>query len=197
MANRHRPAQDRRGGFRCERFAAVALPLIPPRVLAAPPHPHHREDEYSIVLEGTLGVQLGEAAMRRGPGTWIVKPRKQWHTFGNPADVPCRTIEIVSPAGFERVPVRKWPPPGRIWSGWSVSTRSMGSTWTSTAFGLVRPLRAEIPTTRTRSVRTSLRRFVAPRHRLCRSRRSVSRRWGWRTWTSTARPGRSRAASPA
>jgi len=32
----------------------------------------------------------------------VIKPRGQWHTFWNPADTPCRTIEIVSPAGFQR-----------------------------------------------------------------------------------------------
>jgi mannose-6-phosphate isomerase-like protein (cupin superfamily) len=90
------------GAVSGERFAAAAFPHIPPRVLAAPLHRHHREDEYTIILEGTLGVQLGEAAIEAGPGTWIVKPRNQWHTFWNPADVPCRTIEIVSPAGFEQ-----------------------------------------------------------------------------------------------
>ena len=85
-----------------QRFAAAAFPDIPPRTLAAPLHRHHREDEYTMILDGTLGVQLGEAAVEAGPGTWIVKPRNQWHTFWNAGDVPCRTIEVVSPAGFER-----------------------------------------------------------------------------------------------
>jgi ethanolamine utilization protein EutQ (cupin superfamily) len=30
--------------------------IVPPRVLAAPLHRHSREDEYSVVLEGRLGV---------------------------------------------------------------------------------------------------------------------------------------------
>jgi oxalate decarboxylase/phosphoglucose isomerase-like protein (cupin superfamily) len=34
-------------------------------------------------------------------GTWLVKPRGQWHTFWNAGDEPCHMIEIVSPAGFE------------------------------------------------------------------------------------------------
>lgn len=84
------------------RFAAAVFPHIPPRMLAAPLHRHHREDEYTVVLDGTLGLQLGEEVVEAGPGTWIVKPRQQWHTFWNAGDVPCRTIEIVSPAGFER-----------------------------------------------------------------------------------------------
>ena len=35
-------------------------------------------------------------------GSWVVKPRGQWHTFWNAGDVPCGTIEIVSPAGFQQ-----------------------------------------------------------------------------------------------
>ena len=34
-------------------------------------------------------------------GTWVVKPREQWHTFWNPSDEPCEIIEVISPAGFE------------------------------------------------------------------------------------------------
>ena len=34
-------------------------------------------------------------------GTWVRKPRHQWHTFWNADDVPCEIIEIISPAGFE------------------------------------------------------------------------------------------------
>jgi hypothetical protein len=30
--------------------------ILPPRALAAPVHRHSREDEYSVVLEGRLGV---------------------------------------------------------------------------------------------------------------------------------------------
>ncbi len=34
-------------------------------------------------------------------GSWVFKPRRQWHTFWNPRDTPCEIIEIISPAGFE------------------------------------------------------------------------------------------------
>jgi mannose-6-phosphate isomerase-like protein (cupin superfamily) len=84
------------------RFVAAIFPAIPPRVLAAPLHRHHNEDEYTCVLEGSLGVQLGNSAITVEAGAWVLKPRGQWHTFWNPGDVPCRTVEIVSPAGFQR-----------------------------------------------------------------------------------------------
>jgi mannose-6-phosphate isomerase-like protein (cupin superfamily) len=83
------------------RFSVVHHPLAP-RALAAPLHYHHREDEYSYVLRGTLGALLGDDVVRAEPGTWVFKPRQQWHTFWNDGDTPCEIIEIISPAGFEQ-----------------------------------------------------------------------------------------------
>ncbi len=40
--------------------------------------------------------------MEAGPGDLVYKPRNQWHTFWNAGDAPCRILEIISPAGFER-----------------------------------------------------------------------------------------------
>jgi mannose-6-phosphate isomerase-like protein (cupin superfamily) len=82
------------------RFSVVHHPIAP-RGLAAPLHLHHREDEYSYVLEGTMGALLGDDVVTAAPGTWVVKPRGQWHTFWNAGDVPCHIIEVISPAGFE------------------------------------------------------------------------------------------------
>ena len=83
-----------------QRFSVVHHPLAP-RALAAPLHRHNNEDEYSFVLFGTLGALLGDEVVTAGPGTWVFKPRNQWHTFWNAADTPCEIIEIISPAGFE------------------------------------------------------------------------------------------------
>lgn len=83
-----------------ERFSVVHHPIAP-RALAAPLHYHHHEDEYSYVLEGTLGALLGDAVVEAPPGTWVYKPRGQWHTFWNAGDTPCHIIEVISPAGFE------------------------------------------------------------------------------------------------
>lgn len=82
------------------RFSVVHHPLAP-RALAAPLHRHTREDEYSYVLTGTLGALLGDDVVTAEPGTWVFKPRNQWHTFWNAGDTPCEIIEIISPAGFE------------------------------------------------------------------------------------------------
>jgi mannose-6-phosphate isomerase-like protein (cupin superfamily) len=81
-------------------FALVEHPMAP-RMLAAPMHRHSREDEYSFVLEGRVGAQLGDDVVHGEPGDLIFKPREQWHTFWNAGDAPARILEIISPAGFE------------------------------------------------------------------------------------------------
>jgi mannose-6-phosphate isomerase-like protein (cupin superfamily) len=75
--------------------------LMPPRALAAPLHRHSREDEYSFVLEGSVGAWLGGEEVVGQVGDLIFKPRNQWHTFWNAGDVPARILEIISPGGFE------------------------------------------------------------------------------------------------
>jgi mannose-6-phosphate isomerase-like protein (cupin superfamily) len=81
-------------------FSLVAHPL-PPRALGAPVHTHRNEDEYSYVLEGRVGVQLGEDVIEAGPGNLVFKPRGVAHAFWNAEDEPARLLEIISPAGFE------------------------------------------------------------------------------------------------
>jgi mannose-6-phosphate isomerase-like protein (cupin superfamily) len=84
-----------------DRFSLVEHPMSA-RALAAPLHRHHNEDEYSFVIEGRMGAVLGDEHLEAGPGDLVHKPRGQWHTFWNAGDEPCRILEIISPAGFER-----------------------------------------------------------------------------------------------
>jgi Cupin domain len=49
-----------------------------------------------------MGALLGGEVVEAGPGDLVFKPRNQWHTFWNAADEPCRILELISPAGFER-----------------------------------------------------------------------------------------------
>ena len=84
-----------------ESFALVEHP-IEPRALAAPMHTHQHEDEYTYVLEGEVGVQVGDEVRVARPGDLVFKPRHVPHAFWNAGDAPARALEIISPAGFER-----------------------------------------------------------------------------------------------
>ena len=90
-------AADRTEG----RLAVVEHPLAP-RALGSPVHTHRNEDEYSVVLEGVVGAEIGGQVIEAGPGVMLVKPRGVPHAFWNPADEPARLLEIISPGGFER-----------------------------------------------------------------------------------------------
>jgi len=74
---------------------------LPPHTLGAPLHTHHREAEYSFVVTGRLGLQLGDDELEAGPGRLVVKPRGIAHTFWNPGEEPTRVLDLISPAGFE------------------------------------------------------------------------------------------------
>jgi quercetin dioxygenase-like cupin family protein len=87
---------ERTGGA----FSLVEHPLRP-RALGAPVHTHHNEDEYSFVLQGRFGVQLGDEVLEAGPGDLVFKPRGVPHAFWNAGDEPARLLELISPAGFE------------------------------------------------------------------------------------------------
>ncbi len=75
---------------------------LEPGVLGAPPHTHSDEDETSFVIEGEIGVLIGEEELRAGAGSYVLKPRGVPHAFWNPGPEPARVLEIISPAGFER-----------------------------------------------------------------------------------------------
>jgi quercetin dioxygenase-like cupin family protein len=80
-------------------FSMVEHPIAP-RSLAAPLHTHTHEDEYSYVLEGEVGVQIGDEIAVARPGDLVFKPRGIQHAFWNAGDTPARLLEIISPAPF-------------------------------------------------------------------------------------------------
>ena len=82
-------------------FSVVEHPLEA-GILGAPPHTHANEDETSFVIEGEIGVLIGDKEFRAGAGTYVLKPRGVPHAFWNPGPGPSRILEIISPAGFER-----------------------------------------------------------------------------------------------
>ncbi len=81
-------------------LAIVEHPIEPGRLV--PPHQHSREDEYSYVLEGEIGVRIGDQEFTAAPGCYVFKPRGVPHTFWNAGPKPARLLELIAPAGFEK-----------------------------------------------------------------------------------------------
>lgn len=74
---------------------------IPPRTLIKP-HTHTREDEFSLVLRGPIGLRSGNETVEEVPtGSWLVKPRSVPHAMWNLADEPARVLEVIMPGGLE------------------------------------------------------------------------------------------------
>lgn len=80
--------------------AFVIHPLAP-RTLGSPVHTHKHEDEYSLILEGEVGVQVGDEMFVARPGDFVMKPRGVPHAFWNPTDEPAKLLDVITPGGFE------------------------------------------------------------------------------------------------
>ncbi len=65
------------------------------------PHTHEREDEYSWILSGTLGILLGREEFEATPGTLVAKPRGVMHAAWNEKTEPASFLEVIAPSGFE------------------------------------------------------------------------------------------------
>ncbi|MGH2716638.1 MAG: cupin domain-containing protein [Thermoleophilaceae bacterium] len=83
------------------RLSLVEHPLAP-RALGAPTHTHSNEDEYSLVLEGTIGFEIAGETFEATTGDVVAKPRGIPHAFWNATDKTARLLELIVPAGFER-----------------------------------------------------------------------------------------------
>ena len=90
-------------GTRTDGRLALVEHTIAPRTLAAPLHRHSREDEYSFVLAGALGVIEDGVEITASPGDLVSKPRGRWHTFWNAGDQELRILEIITPGGIEEL----------------------------------------------------------------------------------------------
>jgi quercetin dioxygenase-like cupin family protein len=75
---------------------------ITPRGFASAVHTHTNEDEFSWIIAGTVGFDIGGDVFEAGPGAFVSKPRGIPHAFWNASSAPARVCEIISPAGFER-----------------------------------------------------------------------------------------------
>jgi quercetin dioxygenase-like cupin family protein len=79
---------------------AVLEVQIPPKTLVKP-HTHTREDEYSIVLSGTVGVRIGDEVAEAVAGSYLMKPRQVPHAMWNAGDSSATVAEILCPGGLE------------------------------------------------------------------------------------------------
>src|SRR5450432_3318842 len=68
---------------------------------STPIHFHEREDEYLLVVEGTVRVRYGEMTLDATAGTMVSLLRGIQHAWGNPTDGPVRVIMAAVPGGCE------------------------------------------------------------------------------------------------
>lgn len=83
------------------RGPAFVVHDLAPRALGSPVHTHSHEDEWSFVLTGRVGVQVGGSSSAADPGDLVLKPRGVPHAFWNAGDDPARLLEVITPGGFE------------------------------------------------------------------------------------------------
>ena len=65
------------------------------------PHTHTREDEFTFVYRGTIGVRIGEQDYVAPVGSLVLKPRGILHAMWNPTDEPAILFETITPGGLE------------------------------------------------------------------------------------------------
>ena len=86
---------------------------LPPSRLAAPLHRHSREDEISYVLAGQMGALLGDRVIQARAGSYVVKPRGQWHTYWNAGEVRTQADGAARPRRLRRLSGAAGGSPGR------------------------------------------------------------------------------------
>ena len=85
---------------------------LPPGGRMPPAHRHVGNEEAYFVLDGTVEFRVAGDVFSGGPGTFVLVPAGEAHTFGNTAEMPARLLVIHAPAldaYFEDLQ--------RLWSG--------------------------------------------------------------------------------
>jgi mannose-6-phosphate isomerase-like protein (cupin superfamily) len=70
---------------------------IPPGVPGPPQHRHARHDEGFYIVSGTVRFTVGTAESDAGPGTLVMVPPGEPHTFANPGDQPAVMLNTFTP----------------------------------------------------------------------------------------------------
>jgi quercetin dioxygenase-like cupin family protein len=88
------PETDTSGAYTVAEYRVEAGRLVPP-------HTHAREQEVSYVLDGEIGLRIGDGELTATPGSCVIKPAAVPHTFWNLGPGPARVLDIISPGGLE------------------------------------------------------------------------------------------------
>ncbi len=66
-------------------------------------HVHHEDDEAWIVLDGTLGFQIGDAQREVDAGDSILVTRGTPHSYWNPNRRPAHYLLVMTPRIYELI----------------------------------------------------------------------------------------------
>jgi quercetin dioxygenase-like cupin family protein len=80
-------------------FSIVEHPYQPGVLI--PPHVHATADQVTYVLEGEVGIRIGDDIFDAPTGAYAIKPSGIPHTHWNATQHPARVMEITTPGGFE------------------------------------------------------------------------------------------------
>ncbi|MBV9414960.1 MAG: cupin domain-containing protein [Solirubrobacterales bacterium] len=80
-------------------FSIVEHPYQPGVLI--PPHLHDGADQVTYVIEGEVGIRIGDDIFNAPAGAYVIKPRGIPHTHWNATTHPARVMEITTPGEFE------------------------------------------------------------------------------------------------
>lgn len=83
------------------RLTLLDIPCAPHKVVA-PVHTHTLEDEYQMVLAGTICFELAGKTITAQPGDMVTQLRGEPMAIWNPGDEPGRLLSLFSPGGYDR-----------------------------------------------------------------------------------------------
>jgi uncharacterized cupin superfamily protein len=66
-----------------------------------PPHVHNAADQVTYVIDGEVGIRVGDDTFNAPAGTYVIKPRGIPHTHWSATAHPARVMEITTPGEFE------------------------------------------------------------------------------------------------
>ncbi len=87
---------------------SVTEMTVAPGFPGPPPHLHRGFADCFLVLEGTLGLRLGEETIEAGPGAFASAVPGMPHTFFNSGSEPVRAVNVMAPGGFEAYIKELW-----------------------------------------------------------------------------------------